>query len=215
MRSLADLLVKPVLFQFGGETWRLLITYGVLLDCESESDADMLGSTEGIVSPSAQVLRALLWAALRRAGARWSIEEVGAMIKELRQIAGIRRALQQAFIASLPPAKKKKRKRSEDPEPKPTWPKERAEAREDLGLSDKEWLAMTMREAHEIREARIRHRLQPEELFFSRLTTAVMNFSGRLEKPLKQDHYMVHPFPKKEESIGDLIAAQFEALEKL
>ncbi len=212
-RSLADRLVKPVWFSFGGQTWPLLITYGVLLECESETDADMLTSTEGIVSPTAKVLLTLFWAALNRCGCSWNLRTVGGLIGP-RDWGAIQRALQQAYVASLPdPEKPKLGKKGDKPREPMTWPQTRAAARIELGLSDEELLAMTPRELHDLRVCYIA-KLQREELFFSRLTTSVINFSMRGTKEwLAEDHFMIHPLPKPERKPVD-IGAAFDEFEQ-
>ena len=205
--SIAERLIKPVPFELAGRTWKLLITYGVLLDAETVTGEDMLGSAAGIVNPSGAVLRAILWSCLARDGGQYSLEEVGRMLG-LRNIGAATRAIREAFIRSMPDppeksaeaegAQKKKATRERKP---PTWLDTWAVADQEFHLSAGEWLSMAPRQFDALWKAKVKI-MQREEFLFSRLTARVVNFSPcHPEKPLRDDHFMIHPFDRRE--IGD------------
>jgi hypothetical protein len=71
-------------------------------------------------------------------------------------------------------------------------------ARYDLRLSDSEWLGMTFRQIYALRKRRIQE-MQWQEIMFSRLTAAVINFSfSHPDRPVSEDFFMMHPLPKTE-----------------
>lgn len=205
--SLADRLIKPVPFELGGQTWGLLITYGVLLETERITGFDMLRTAEHIVNPNAATLRCLIWAMLARQGCTHSIKTVGRLLG-LRNQARARDAVREALRVSMPKPSTKKKADSEDSSKEGMdWPETWASARLELHLSDIEFIGMTPLQFHELRKSFVRI-WQHEEFLFSRLTARMINFSHRApEKPIDDEFFMIHPFEDAAEEIplGDQI----------
>jgi hypothetical protein len=93
-------------------------------------------------------------------------------------------------------------------------------ARQDLGLTDDDWLSMTPRQLFALRKRRI-EQMQWTELMFSRLTAATYNSGfSRPETPYEQTHFMLHPFKApqsnghtpEEELPGDTLLRMLAAL---
>src|ERR1700683_1067579 len=142
---IARWLTRPVELRACGSKWRLLITHRVLLVIGELTGSDAMRVS--LARPSALVLRAVLFAALREAGARISLEEAGAMLRP-GGIAGIRAALVEAWHASMPDPEPEEWASKQSSEPPLTTLDAWATARYDLRLTDKEWLAMTPRMLH-------------------------------------------------------------------
>lgn len=71
---------------------------------------------------------------------------------------------------------------------------------------------MTPRQLFALRRRKL-FDMQSNELMFSRLTAAVCN-SGfmRPKQPVADTHFMLHPFPKTPEPLGDAIIRMLESL---
>lgn len=198
-RSIADRLIQGAPLTLGGRVWRLLFTYGVLLDCQDAVGEDMLGSVDVIVSPDARKLRVVLWSLLSRLGFQGNLQSVGSLIGA-RDVERIFAAILQAYAASMP-----------DPEPrskaastgKPMgWLDTWAAGRYELRLTDDDFEDMVPRQFHALRAAHVRE-MQHQELMFSRLTAYTINFSQRgVKRPLKESHFMMHEFAEPEKDKG-------------
>jgi hypothetical protein len=229
-RPITDLLCRPVEFKLGGQSWNLLITYGVLLECECLTGVDMLGSARNILAPNAVGLRALLWCLLQRDGCTWTVPEVGRKLTP-KVAAQARAAVQKAFAASMPEPEgvdSQARSRSKSdlqtprsphshPHATASWIETWAMARVSLRLSDTEFLAMVPRMFHALRKAEVREK-QWLEVQISRLTAYVINFSQRhdAKNPVKEDAFMLHPFEGQEEieDLGDQIMRSLSGIKQ-
>jgi hypothetical protein len=92
-----------------------------------------------------------------------------------------------------------------------TWLEAWSIARQELRLSDDEWLEMTPRMLYALRKRQI-EQLQREELLVGILASTSANFSFcRPEKPLTPELFMLHPFPPQPEvpMTGEDIMAAF------
>lgn len=70
-------------------------------------------------------------------------------------------------------------------------------ARQELRLSDDEWLEMTPRMLHALRKHQI-EQLQREELLVGIIASTSANFSFcKPEHPLSPELFMLHPFPQQ------------------
>ena len=77
-----------------------------------------------------------------------------------------------------------------------TWFSTWASARQDLGLNEQEWLAMTPRMLQGLDMARLEQRRE-FELIIARLTAEMINHSAcRPERPKRPREFMLHPWPK-------------------
>jgi hypothetical protein len=101
--SMADKLVKKVNLELDGDTWPLMVTHNVIIDAEDAlgQNGNILSGECNIIRPSAKVVRALLWAALKRAGAKYSLEDVGELITP-HNIVTVQEAILTAWAASMP-----------------------------------------------------------------------------------------------------------------
>jgi hypothetical protein len=89
-------------------------------------------------------------------------------------------------------------------------------ARQELRLSDDEWLEMTPRMLHALRKRQI-ERLQREELLVGIIASTSANFSFcRPDKPLSPEIFMLHPFPYQPPKplTGEDIMAAFASFPK-
>ena len=176
-----------------GKQWGVVFTHGALLHIEELTSIDVLGAGLRFnASMSARVLRAVLFAVLRDAGCPIAIEEAGAMLR-LGELAAIRGVLVSAWVDSMPqpgvaPASSGGGRRM-------SWLSAWAIARQDLGLSDEEWLAMTPRMAQALSLQRI-ERQRELELMVAVLTANTINFSScHPSKAVLPREFMLHPWP--------------------
>jgi hypothetical protein len=203
--TIAERLSPRVDLVFGGKRWRLLFPHSVLLDIE---DVSGLSVWAGDVHPgrlSARVMRVVLWAALRRAGAAYSLSEVGSMLG-LSSLGQVKESLAEAWEASMP-----------EPDPQTgrgssirSWMEAWAIAHEDLRMPSAEWLEATPRMVHALTRQRMEN-LRQRELMVSRVCSAVANFSMSAPKrPIPDTAWMIHPWPQEEELIGDTIMREMQ-----
>lgn len=189
-----------------GKSWPLLITYGVLLDCQQMTGIDMLGGIKP-VALSALLIRSLLYCCLSRVGSGMSPAEIGNCIKP-GNIASLRRALGDAYAAAMPDRKPRSKKKTEAPEVKKQpetmgWFEVWAMARIQFRLSDAELREITPRQLEALREAEVK-RQRPLELMFAVLTAHVVNFSARgPEKMVKPERFLLNPMESEAENEGD------------
>lgn len=179
---------------FAGRRWWLRITYRVLLACEEAAGVDMLAASIDVSRPSARVMQALLWAALRADGGEWSLREVGSRLT-LANMFAVHQALLEAWTASMPEPRPKAEQ--DEPVRRGVWIKVWAAARQELGLSDDEWLDMTPRQVQALRDVRF-ERDQREELLVGIVAAAVANFGFRSPGcAMRPESFMVHKFAEK------------------
>lgn len=89
-------------------------------------------------------------------------------------------------------------------------------ARQELGLTDEEWLEMTPRMLHALRKRQI-EQLQREELLVGIISATSANFSFcKPERPLSPEVFMLHPFPPQppKQLTGEDIMAAFKNFPK-
>jgi hypothetical protein len=184
---------RPVELWACGRKWRLLITHRVLLVIGELTGIDAMRVS--LARPSALVLRAVLFAALREAGARISLEEAGAMLRP-GVIAGIRAALVETWQASMPDPEPEDRATKRSAEPPLTTLEAWATARHDLRLSDEEWLSMTPRMLHALSHHHLEN-MRWSELMMGVLCAHTVNHSFCApKKPTSPRSYMLHPWPE-------------------
>ena len=193
MSAIADKLVRKVEVHLGGRDWQLVVTHGVLLDCEALTGKKMLAGGEAL-KPSAKLVRALLYLMLRRAGADYHIERVGKLITPANAET-LKDAVIDAWAASMPDPKPAKGKAAGDDRVLETieaW----AIARHDLWLSDQEWLESTPRQIDELQKRRTLN-LQRQEWLTAVLAAAAANAPHwRTPQPRSAREFMtMHPLP--------------------
>ena len=101
VRKIADKLVQKVEILLDGKTWPIVITHNILIECEDLTGLNVLSGDANLVRPSAKLMRALLFLALQRAGAKYTIEEVGDFITP-HNLVTIQRGILAALAAALP-----------------------------------------------------------------------------------------------------------------
>lgn len=213
---IADWLIDRVSINLGGREHQLVITYGVLLECEHETGLDCLNGVEAFVSPSLRSLRALLCAILRRHDPGMSPHQVGALLTSPTVIQSVLWALRKAFVASMPdpePRQKQKGKKEEPEEPTPItgWIELRAAARIEIGLPTDELLAMTPCEFHALRRAYVKS-MRHWELIAGQVIAAVKNHSMNPPKKWAQaKDFLLHRLPEDEKKSAAPGYAEFDA----
>lgn len=221
--SLAERLADAVTLSLGGNEWRLVFTYGVLLDCQEATGIDMLTGVEAFVQTSAKVLRVLLWAILKRSEPGLTKEAVGSMITP-RHLPAIRSVISAAFLASMPePPPRKKTpqagvKHIKLPGKSMTWLQTAAVARMELGLNDREFLDCTPRYLHALREVSV-ERMRREELLTGFICEVIVNFSKPGPKrPVKASDWVMHKNAADEEEqpldIGEKMLRELQKFER-
>ena len=165
--------------------------------------------------PSARMIRALLTAALECAGSAATADQVGrAISRDLATAAAIVRA---AWVASMSDPKPKSAGATSDGA-KLTWMRAWAIARQELGLSDDEWLDMTPRQFHSLEEVLI-EQMQRQEWGVALIRAAIQNFSMYPpKKPAMLNDFMIHRLPDAPDIeapvTGEYIMAQMANLKR-
>ena len=195
---MAERLTPPIYLRISGGEWRVVVTYGVLLDCEGVSGVPMLTAGPEIERPSGRLLRGLLWAVLRRAGGGHTVEQAGGLLTR-RNAAEVHAALLRGWAVSMPSGGGRGGGCDRGPEVR-TWMDcwALATARDGLGLPDGQWLEYTPRMVHALSEERL-EAIRQREYMVSMVAATVANWSVHAPKPaLKDGHFMRHPWPENE-----------------
>jgi hypothetical protein len=100
-KSIAEKLVRKVDLKLDGKTWPLIVTHNVLIECEELTGLNLIAGEVNLLRPSAKLVRALLYVALRRAGAKYTLEQVGDLINP-ENIVMVQEGLLTAWAASMP-----------------------------------------------------------------------------------------------------------------
>jgi hypothetical protein len=79
-KSIAEKLIRKVELKLDGKTWPLVVTHNVLIECEELTGFNLIAGEVNLLRPSAKLVRALLYVVLRRAGAKYTLEQVGDLI---------------------------------------------------------------------------------------------------------------------------------------
>jgi hypothetical protein len=98
--SLAEKLIERVEIALDGRSWPIVITHNVLIDCEELTGLNVLSGEVNLLRPSAKLVRALLYLVLRRAGAKYTLEQVGDLITPGNMVA-VQEGLLTAWAASM------------------------------------------------------------------------------------------------------------------
>lgn len=100
-RKIADRLVQKVQIRLDEKDWPLVVTHNILIDCEELTGLNVLTGEANLMRPSAKLVRALLYLCLRRAGAVYTLDEVGDLINP-QNIVLVQEGLLKAWAASMP-----------------------------------------------------------------------------------------------------------------
>jgi hypothetical protein len=101
IRNITDRLVQKVQIRLDGKDWPLVITHNVLIECEELTGLNVLAGEANLLKPSAKLVRALLFVALQRAGAKYTLEEVGDLITP-QNLLLVQEGILKAWAASMP-----------------------------------------------------------------------------------------------------------------
>ncbi len=155
-----------------------------------------------LVRPSGKLLRAALFAVLHCAGAGPSLAESGELIK-LGGLAKLRLALIDAWDASMPEPEPQAPRSDDSRAKKPlTLPEAWGVARENLRLSDQEWLAMTPRMLQVLTRQRLEN-MRWMELMMGTVVAFNANFSPcHPKQPFAPKSFMFHPWPEEMDDHG-------------
>jgi hypothetical protein len=205
--DLAAQLTPRVEVTLGGRSWRLCLTHRVLLECEELTGLSLLA---GANLSSARLIRVLLYCALKRAGATYTLEQVGAFIRP-RTLSTIQQAINAAWLSAMP-----------EPEPQSltyrtgretaeafTWLNAWSMARFDLRLGSDEWLDMTPRQLYALKQRQLAQ-WRREELLVGIVAATTANFSMcHPRSPIRADSFMLHPFkqePERQQTVEDVMS---------
>jgi hypothetical protein len=100
-RKLAEKLTQKVQVHLDGRDWPIVVTHNVLIDCEELTGLNVLTGDANIVRPSAKLVRALLYLCLKRAGAKYTLDQVGDLITP-QNLVMVQEGLLSAWAASMP-----------------------------------------------------------------------------------------------------------------
>jgi hypothetical protein len=100
-RKLTQKVIRKVEVRIDGKDWPVVITHNVLIDCEELTGMNVLTGDVNITRPSAKLLRALLYLALKGAGAKYTLEKVGEFINP-QNIVKVQEAILTAWAAAMP-----------------------------------------------------------------------------------------------------------------
>jgi hypothetical protein len=100
-KSISEKLIRKVDLKLEGKTWPLVVTHNVLIECEELTGLNLIAGEVNLLRPSAKLVRALLYVALRRAGAKYTLEQVGDLINP-ENIVMVQEGLLTAWAASMP-----------------------------------------------------------------------------------------------------------------
>ncbi len=195
-RPLAERLSRRVELSVEGRRWPVLFSHGALLDILELTGLDAFNGEIRIANPSGRLLRAALYAVLRRCGACESLEAAGQLVR-FESMAKIRSALVDGWDASMPEPEPPK---SSGGKPKKLlgWMEAWAIAHEDLRLADSEWLAMTPRMVQALSNQRLEH-VRWAELLAGTISAYGANFGMcRPDPPIKPRDLMLHPWSPEE-----------------
>ena len=107
-RKLTEKVIKKVEVRIDGRDWPVVITHNVLIECEELTGLNVLTGEVNITRPSAKLLRALLYLALKGAGAKYTLEKVGEFINP-QNIVKLQEAILTAWAAAMPESEDEER----------------------------------------------------------------------------------------------------------
>jgi hypothetical protein len=100
-RKIAEKLIEKVQIRLDGKDWPIVVSHNVLIDCEELTGMNVLTGEANLLRPSAKLVRALLYLCLKRAGADYSLAEVGDLITP-QNLVMVQEGLLKAWAASMP-----------------------------------------------------------------------------------------------------------------
>lgn len=207
---ITELLTRRVEIALGSERHPIVFTHRVLLDIEAALNVSIANGDFNITGMSAKALRTVLFVALSHSGAKYSAREIGSMLG-LRGLTAARQGVFDAWVAAMPEKDRGHRKGGDG---KLTWMEIWGNNRQQLGITNEEWLDMTPRMVQALDRARM-DGLRQNELMLSRISSTVANYGFcRPQQPLPDDHFMIHPYPKDDGGppTGEFIMSQFDAI---
>lgn len=103
-KKLAERLIQKVQIHLDGKDWPIVITHNVLIECEEMTGLNVLAGEVNLLRPSMKLVRALLYIVLQRAGAKYTLEQVGDLITPANLLT-LQEGFLTAWAASMPEEK--------------------------------------------------------------------------------------------------------------
>ena len=100
-KTITEKLIRRVELKLDGRRWPLVVTHDVLIGCERLTGLNVIAGEMNLVRSSATLVRALLYVVLRRAGAKYTLEQIGDLIYP-QNLLMIQQSLLDAWTASMP-----------------------------------------------------------------------------------------------------------------
>ena len=200
--TIAERLSERHSIEFMGKRWPVLFTHDLLLALEEQTGLSVLNGDVNLFAPSAKVLCATIFLILQRAGAKCTLRSVGALLKPGRATAVVD-TLAKAWRASMPKAELESEDKKSDDKPR-SWMEVWGDNVRNLQLTDEQWLSYTPRMIQVLNHERL-DAMRQNELMLSRIASAAANFGGsRPQKVIPEDHWMIHPYPKRKQPSGPI-----------
>lgn len=221
----------------------MLFSHLVLLEVEAGTGLNILAGEFHAGKLSGAALRTTLEVLMRHAGATYTYREIGGMIR-LGNLVKVRESVVEAWRVAMPEDEPEVQARAAtkanakaraktmggaplelvddtanlEPAKPNTWLDVWANNRQTLGLTDEEWLAYTPRMIQQLSRERL-DLVRQQELMLSRIGAATVNFSMcHPKQPVKDGHFMVHPYPdpgQREIKKGEDVLAALSAFGKV
>lgn len=100
-KKIAEKLTGKVIVNLDGKEWPIVVTHNLLIETEELTGLNTLTGEANMVRPSAKLVRAILFLALKHAGAKYSLEQVGDLITP-QNLVPVQEAILTAWAASMP-----------------------------------------------------------------------------------------------------------------
>lgn len=99
--SVAEKVTRRVELKLDGETWPIVVNHNVLIEVEELTGLNVLAGEANLIKPSAKLIRAALYLALKRAGAEYTLEQVGELITPATLVP-VQEAILSAWASAMP-----------------------------------------------------------------------------------------------------------------
>jgi hypothetical protein len=97
--------VPPTVLHFGGQAWNIVSDYNVLCELEEMTGVNVLfGQEASLAKPTATLVRAWLFLALRQQGAKLTLQEVGAQLT-MDKVPEVLQRLTESWFGPMPQPK--------------------------------------------------------------------------------------------------------------
>lgn len=186
--ELLALLMPTIELQLGELRWEARFDNLALLKLERATGVNVLGGGFDPWNLDSRTLRTAVQVTAGTAVLSW--QNAGP-----RTLGNLIYGLQRAWVRDMPTAAKDAAVKSGSVRSHvTTWPEAWANARQILGLSDREWLSYTPRMVQLLSEYHL-ERIRQTEWMLAQICSAVVNFSMSAPKPsARTESFMLHPW---------------------